>query len=166
MVLIPVRGLLLQCCLSVHGVTAPASAQLSSCPVPCFAVGLYLIRDVGASCSPPHTGMWGPKGFLVGPLCPEDPSATSSLCEPQPSLWLWGVLCGHCSQYPRQEANPIPLCVQSPDLSWVPDTLHFRADIVEVGCKAPSRVSHLFSGLFSSPTQSNLDLFGLRSNCL
>lgn len=147
MVFIPVRGL--QYCLNVPGVTAPGSAQLSSSPTPCFGVGLYCIMDVGAPCSPHIQGCDDPKGpsWVPSALRPHQPPPFSV-----PSLWLRGVPCGHCFQYPRQEADPIPLCVQSSDLSGVwPDTLHFRADVVEVLGARPLLVSLIFFLDYSLP---------------
>ena len=83
-----------------------------------------------------------------------------------PSAWLCGVPWGHCFQNPSQEANPSPLCVQSPNLTGVPVTLRFTTDFVEVLGTRPLLVSLIFLLNYSLPQpRDNLDLYWLWKYC-
>ena len=136
--------------LSVPGVTFSDAAQLSRCPVPSSAVGLCILWDVGAPCSL-HAGMWEPKWSLLGPLCPETPPATSSLHAL--TLIVWSPM---RSLLPESQAGSKPKSHLCSDPKFNRGACHspFHDQLCRgVGYKAPSRVSHLSSGLFSSPTQ-------------
>ena len=134
--------------LSEPGVTFWCSTALL---VPCsFAVGLCILWDVGAPCSL-HVGMWEPKASLLGPLCPETPPANSSLRAL--TLVVWSLMRSLLPESQAGSKPKSPLCsdpkfnrgaCHSPFHNWL---------CRSVGYKAPSHVSHLSSGLFSSPTQ-------------
>ena len=125
--------------------------------VPCPFLCCRSLYSMGCGCTM-FSACWDVRIQMVSPgsLRPHQPPPLSV-----PSLWLCGVPWGHCFQNPRQEANPSPICVQTPNLTGVPVTLHFTTDFVEVLGTRLLLVSLIFLLDYSLPQPSdNLDISG------